>query len=318
MFEAPAEFFDFKLLTLAKLSEEQLIGANAKLACFRQPHPLLIALTKGVSEQKELAELIKSDPEIAAKVLTVVNSAQYSLQKTIKDINHAIIFLGVGQVKNIALQFAMRESSPLVSDEQSRAYQHIWATSNLASQLCLLLAKSIGKDNAAELSTLCLIMYLGDIVLLSAEPDVANIYLANKSFYQRISQTQQQFGVNSAILGQLLAKEWALPEVIEQDIGNSLQLFVNGLAKTELSDEQQNDVILCYIACRISEMAILQGKTQVTYTDVLEFANTGNLEFYYIRDAIGVEQFKRINNQLHANNFTTKAADLINRMSVLS
>ncbi|MBI3813670.1 MAG: HDOD domain-containing protein, partial [Nitrospinae bacterium] len=50
----------------------------------------------------KLAEIISRDQAIASKVLSIANSAYYSLSQSVTSISHAISLLGFTAVKNIA------------------------------------------------------------------------------------------------------------------------------------------------------------------------------------------------------------------------
>ncbi|WP_448214251.1 HDOD domain-containing protein [Colwellia sp. MEBiC06753] len=311
--KVPDELLNFSLLTPDDLSNQLSAEIDLMLNEFSNPHPMLVQLATRSFEQKELAELIKTDPEITAKILTVVNSARYGLQQPIKEINHAIIFLGVVQVKNIALQFAMQPQLPMNDELQAQAYHKIWSASFLASQLALLLAKSLGKENASELSTLCLLLYLGDLVLLSAKPQLAEQYLTKQSFFQRLNHIQQITSTNSAVVGFSLANAWKLPTSIAEDIRYQYSPLVNGVKKLALDNEQSKDLILCYIVCRLSEMVVFEQQSDLSTLFTLDVKQSEHLEFFYLTQIISAERLEQINNELHANHFMVKAQELIAR-----
>ena len=54
------------------------------------------------------------------------------------------------------------------------------------------LGKIIGRENASELSTLCLLHYVGDLILLSANPESSYLYQSGISFYQRVKEDMIQ------------------------------------------------------------------------------------------------------------------------------
>jgi len=86
---------------------------------------LLPNLSKSITNPQELIQIVKSDPELVAKVLNLANSPFFGLRKIITDVNHAVIYLGVTQVKNIATQFAIAQSFEFASDEQKKAYDYL-------------------------------------------------------------------------------------------------------------------------------------------------------------------------------------------------
>jgi HD-like signal output (HDOD) protein len=173
--EPSEDFINFILLE--DIIDEKQRNLFDSATSLKKPHPLLISLTREINDPKELLYIIKNDPELVVYVIKVANSSLFGLRKSITTINHAIVYLGVLPVKNIAMQFALERSVDFVNDEQKRAYHKIWKASFLASSIGLLIAKDLKLENSAELSTRCLLDYLGDIWLLTAKPIIAKYYL---------------------------------------------------------------------------------------------------------------------------------------------
>lgn len=310
---APEALQEFNLLMMNGLSPAQHQATLQMLSYYKKPHPLLSKLTKGHLDQKDLLELIKSDAKITAKILFIVNSARFSVQQPIKDINHAIMFLGVSVVRGIAIEFALKHSFEFKDDKQNQAFEKIWQASALAGSLCMQLAKSIGKDNSAELSTLCLLFYLGDLILLSANPEVADQYLKPQSFLERLSFIQENYKTNTAIIGFNAANAWDLPDSMVKDIEFGLLPFVNQLVDKRLTDNDEVDVLLCYLACRIAELSIFQEQNDVTTMGILNYSEAENAEFYYFNGILNDARFSKFKHQLRANNFFVKANDIIDK-----
>lgn len=311
--DAPVALLKFNLLMMKDLSPAQHQATLQMLSYYKKPHPLLSKLTKGHLDQKDLLALIKSDAKITAKILFIVNSARFNVQQPIKDINHAIMFLGVSVVRGIAIEFALKHSFEFKDERQNQAFEQIWQASALAGSLCMQLAKSIGKDNSAELSTLCLLYYLGDLILLSANPEVAEQYLKPQPFIERLINIQEKYKTNTAIIGFNAAHAWDLPESMVIDIELGLLPFVNKLADKQLEDDDEVDVLLCYLACRIAELSIFQGYDDVSKMGILNDSTEVNAEFYYFESMLKGPRFSTFLNQLKANNFFAKANEIIEK-----
>jgi HD-like signal output (HDOD) protein len=103
----------------------------------------------------------------------------------------------------------------------------------------------MGKDNASELSTLCLLSYLGDLILLSSNPDASFLYENGMSFCERITETQLKYKTNSAMIGCKAASSWELPTVIVKGIEHSLSPFTNFQNVPLITEEQKVDIIIC-------------------------------------------------------------------------
>jgi len=313
--EVPEEFLAFQVHTSDKLTEEQQkIIAEINLS-FRKPHPLLLPLTQRSFEPNELFELIKKDTEMTAKVLNAVNSPLFALHKPITNINHAIIYLGVGQVKSIAMQFAMQQGMEFKDKNQNDAYQKLWKASYLASSFCSLLATEMGETSPAELSTRCLLSYLGDLAILSYKPSMAGFYLDDFTLFERTKVFQESLGVNAAIVGKELARQWQLPDTIEAGIDHSILPLTNGSVINELSHEQARHVLLCYLSCRLGDLVSFNGLQDVPDFEEVSYEALGELEFYYTQENIELAGFNKINAVIADSAFKKKLNKIISKVN---
>lgn len=246
------DFLNFTLMPFDICNRSQQKKINEMSKCCRQPNPLLLSLTKNELEPKELIALIKSDAEMTAKIINTVNSSLFSLRQPIESIHHAIVFMGVTAVRNIALQFVLQQSLSFKDEAQATAYKNIWISSYIASSLVFLLAKHLEKENAAELSTLCLLMSLGDMTMLSYEPSIAHLYLNQHSLFERVQQEQLTLEINSSIIGKALAEQWQLPKSIIEGIGNNLAPLVSDklISALPLEEAQKHFALLFILQIR--------------------------------------------------------------------
>lgn len=294
-FELPADFLTFNLLLSDKLDDKQQQIVLDISQSFRKPHPLLLPLTQGAFEPNELFELIKTDAEMTVKILNAVNSPLFSLRQPITNINHAIIFLGITQVKNIALQFAVQNNMEFKDKAQNEAYKKLWAASYLASSFCLLFAKEMNEENPAELSTHCLLSYLGDLAVLSYKPSIAGFYLDDYTLFERTKIFQSSVGINTAVVGKYLAQQWQLPQSIETGIGYSILPLVDGTTDIALSGEQLRQTLLCYLSCRLGDLIAFGGIRDMSKINELSFDALGEVEFYYTQKNLNKAGLEKIN-----------------------
>jgi HD-like signal output (HDOD) protein len=313
--EVPKNFLNFQLLVSNKLTSEQQQAIIDISQCFRKPHPLLLPLTQRAFEPNELFELIKSDAQMTAKILTVVNSSCFALQQPITNINHAILFLGVAQVKNITMQLAIPKNIEFNDQAQNQAYNKLWLASYMASAFCSLLAKELNEENPAELSTCCLLSYLGDLAILSYKPNIAEHYLGQHSLFERTKITQEKLHTNSALIGQFLAKQWQLPASIEMAIENNLLMLTNESELQTFSIKELRTTLICYLSCRFGDLVAFDGIKNMPPFKDLSFASLGRLEFYYIQENIQRANLAKINKVIIDTTFRNKVNQLIAQLA---
>jgi HD-like signal output (HDOD) protein len=201
----------------------------------------------------------------------------------ITNINHAILFLGVIPVKTIAMQLAIQSDVKFENKEQNKAYKKLWTASYLSSSFCSLITKKMNEDNSAELSTCCLLSYLGDLALLSYDPAVTEYYNEDHTFFERTQFIQNKYGVNSAMIGKFIAKQWQLPDSIVLGIDNSLLMITNNRELTKLSVTELKKLVLCYLACRLSDLVAFQGINTLPELNEVSYDAIGRVEFYYLQ-----------------------------------
>ena len=310
------EFLDFTVLE--EVEDEEQAQLLLEASSLKKPHPLLMSLTRDINDPQELLEIIKKDPELVVKVIKVANSSLFALSKAITTINHAIVYLGVLQAKNIAMQFALEHSADFVTPEQKKAYHRIWKASFLASSIGLLVAKDMKLDNSAELSTRCLLDYLGDISLLTAKPEIADHYLDLSSFFDRTMNIQADTGTNSSIMGKAFSKNASLPEEIIESIGANILPLTNKLGDSELSEEQQKVVAFSYIICRITDRIVFERVMDGIEIEEISFAETQCESFYHSHSLTEQYDLGRINSTLRKPKFKQEVAELVEKLSLNS
>lgn len=304
-------FLSFELLDPANVQPaEQAI--NEKIGQqFKRPHPLLQPLTKSTFETKELFDLIKTDPEITAKILNAVNSPLFALRKPITSISHAIIFLGVNAVKNIAIQFAVENSMQQSTVEQKLAYQKLWKASYMASSICLLMAQHLAKENAAELSTQCLLCYLGDMALITYKPALAADYIEPQSLYQRVRRSQKLLNTNAALVGKSIVNQWRLPASIEEAVQQHLSILTNNHLPYDFPDPAVQNALLSYIACRIGDLVAFSGLRDLSQMEKVCAESLHSLDFYYVQKNIHSANLVPIVRLFNDSGFQRKSKALI-------
>lgn len=305
----PPRFFKFKLIT--SINSKHKYNKISSVTNMRKPHPLLSKLISNISDAKTLYETVKTDPELVAKIINVSNSPLFALSKPITNVHHAIVFLGIVQVKNIATHFALQKSLDFSDKQQQQAYQQIWATSFLASSIMLIIATAMEFDNAAELSTRCQLSYLGDISTLFSAPKTADIYVNNQSYFERMEFIQTLTKANTAILGGILAKRWNLPSEISVALHNSSLPFTNAFTDKGLSETQIQQILLCYCCCRLAEAIIFDDSTDIVNADELSFEETGKEEFYHMPELLKQYKLNKLTSVFASVNTKSKILETV-------
>jgi len=68
-------------------------------------------------ESRNLVEVASADPVLASKILMMVNSSYYGLNRKIDNLKLAIVLLGFNEVRNIAIQLSFMKAVGGIGDE---------------------------------------------------------------------------------------------------------------------------------------------------------------------------------------------------------
>jgi len=166
----------------------------------------------------EIAGIIKSDPALTTRVLTMVNSSYYSLPTKVSNIERALAIMGVNVVKNIALSFMLVFN--LKSDnEGSFDFNYFWKRAITAAVSAELLASRFNvRDD--DTFVIALLQDIGVFVIYSGGPkDYAKLLEEKKTGDLRLEVMEDRvFGFNHQEVGSELLRIWGLPENIYMPI----------------------------------------------------------------------------------------------------
>ncbi len=150
----------------------------------------------------EVARLVKEDPSLLALVLKTINSAYYSFQEKIVDINHAVVILGFNELYQLIVGEGIRRTLPNVSTFQ-KLYIHCSAISHLA----FVVSQVAQIERPTHMATAGLLHAVGETVMYFLHKQNAKLSI----FLDFINSDQ---------LGALLLKHWNLPESIHATIAH--------------------------------------------------------------------------------------------------
>ncbi len=173
------------------------------------------AMAEPGSSIEDVAQIVNTDPPLAARVLRVANSAAYGFPHRIDNLRLAVSLLGLRETYSIVLSAAIIErynESPLFD------YKRFWAHSMKCAAAALVVAEACGQSRRSSLSAAGLLHDLGRIALLEVVPDVFVRLDPNLSGESLVAAEEAALGITHAEAGYELASLWSLPDEIAQAI----------------------------------------------------------------------------------------------------
>jgi HD-like signal output (HDOD) protein len=159
----------------------------------------------------ELADLIASEPVIAARVLAAVNAPVYALSRPVAGITQAVTVLGVQAVRSIGLRYVLQESFRADSPERARLLQATWQSSALASEFCQQALQRLAMGEGGGLDAAVVLGFLGRLAIAAAVPRGLLERIPPRDFVRRIVAEQATLGLTAVQIGRLLMRQWGLP-----------------------------------------------------------------------------------------------------------
>ena len=162
-------------------------------------------------QTKDIADLIAKEPTFASRVLQIANSAQFAFQFPITNIRHAVVLMGLEQVRNATVTLATVSlyRAALQADELIRCWQHTVACGILAAEI----AKACGVFQE-EAYTAGILHDIGRLGLLAAYPREyqKTVRDAAERSLDLLDYEREQFGVDHCEAGRWLGERWGLPK----------------------------------------------------------------------------------------------------------
>lgn len=230
------------------------------------------------SAARELAELVMSEPRLAAKVLGRVNSPFYGLQTPIASVPHAITYLGMNAVRSMALSFLLEESFTTNDPELQHYYDDVWTAGLFASELCSLLAGKLGLGDSGALCTQTVLSFLGELAAPALLGNRA-LEIRHLGLLERLRFEQENIGASSVLLGTIMMQGWGLPASIIEAVAASGRVISTPAAHLPL--ELAVRAGLGYTCARLGEAIARQ---QIERAEQIDLLSGDTPELFYLQE----------------------------------
>lgn len=179
------------------------------------------------STMDDLANALKLDPAISARLLYIVNSPLYGFPKQIDTITHAVNLLGTQAVSDLVTSTTIGRTfagMPVQLMDVSR----FWRKSVFCALLAGRIAKSCGIDDSERFFIEGLLRDIGHFVLYLTVPQRAQSALIEADYLDgSLAEVEQSnIGCDFAEVGAELIRSWGMPVQIKQAV--RYQLSPNG------------------------------------------------------------------------------------------
>jgi putative nucleotidyltransferase with HDIG domain len=166
----------------------------------------------------QIAEIIRRDPSLTSRLLHLVNSVYYGLANPIKNIEEAVFFLGVRQIRQLAMVTPIIEDFQKLTQDRNFAWRQFWrhciGTALMTRELVDLVKSPEGESDYVS----GLIHDVGKIVMSSVFPEhfKAIYHTPPEDRGDLVEMEREILGMDHAELGAFYLEKQKLPELFVQ------------------------------------------------------------------------------------------------------
>jgi putative nucleotidyltransferase with HDIG domain len=173
------------------------------------------------SEQRytsQIAEIIRRDPSLTARLLRLVNSVHYGISKPVKNIEEAVFYLGTRQIRQLAMVTPIIEDFQILAGHTRLEWRGFWhhciGTALMTREVIdLVQSQQADSDYVGGL-----IHDVGKIAMASAFPEhFAEIYIHRTEAEKDLMELEREvLGMDHAELGALYLEKQSVPEIFAE------------------------------------------------------------------------------------------------------
>ncbi len=180
----------------------------------------------------QIADIVATDPALAARLFQISNSPLYRGVKSIDDLKMAITRLGLGVVRNVVTSLAMQQIFQPTSDELDRRFRAIWEHSTEVAAISSVLAKQYTRLRSDEAMLAGLVHEIGALPILSRAEDDPTLIADEERLDALLEHA-------SGTIGEEILKAWSFPDSMVQVPAGVRDLSRNSGDKPDYTDVVQ-------------------------------------------------------------------------------
>ena len=170
-----------------------------------------------------VANAIAYDPALTSKVLRMVNSAAFGVQRQITSIQHGMMLMGFNALRGVVLSASVLKLFEGKQHPDGLNHEAFWWHSAATALMAKTLAEHFKLPGSDDAFTAGMLHDMGKLVLDVYFPDVYRPFLHNVRLQKQVyygptffEAEVDQLGLSHTALGALLAHRWKLPVAIQE------------------------------------------------------------------------------------------------------
>jgi putative nucleotidyltransferase with HDIG domain len=201
------------------LDPKQIEARVAGAPCLPSLSSIEMALKELLSADQrytsQIAEIIRRDPSLTARILHLVNSVYYGLSSPMRTIEEAVFFLGVRQVRQLAMMTPVVEELQKMADNRRLQWKQFWRHCIGTAMMTYEIIDQVQPSDGETAYLAGLLHDVGKIVMAAVFPEYFDeVYDRRWASGLELTQLEREvLGVDHCELGALYLGRQRVPEL---------------------------------------------------------------------------------------------------------
>jgi len=251
-----------KLENLDPNIKKALLHTIDRLKNFRATYQLYKTLDNPDVNMSELSKIIVTDPILTGKILKIANSAYFGMQQKINSIGHALMVIGLLNIKTVLYQDGLLRLLQAKKSMESFVIDSLWEHATLTSVCASHIQGLLGGLDKGTLFTLGLLHDIGKFVMNDLTPinesAVDPLSISMTEF--TIHDEERIYGVNHAVIGRLLFDQWGFPEQMGKIIESHHDPSLVGFTSVMLDGKDLKYLLALFLSDQVAKLFASEDK----------------------------------------------------------
>ncbi len=171
------------------------------------------------SSVQQVAEVLRADPSLSAKLLRLVNSAYFGIPGGVTDVARAIPFVGFNTIYQLVLSVSVLETLKTPSGVHFDPHK-LWLHSLAVASPARVIGEDIRHTDPGSLFTAGLLHDMGKIALAKVSPEsfIGSVTIAREEGISSVEAERRVGLPGHDRVGSDLARRWRLPAALSVPI----------------------------------------------------------------------------------------------------